>query len=185
MEMTELTIEIPKSQIQERNNRFQLFLFWTFMQLGVQLYVSNLSLFRSRIGLLSFSNSQLIHEFQLFKCQLELQSRYHQLSATTTVRPSACPRITSFRPLRPCHYHQPIPVPFGMASYEIGHPIFLPHHHQRAYHPTSYRTDVSTRAPFFHSNVFLPVLNHLYWTSTSFSISVITVACLLPDLSST
>jgi len=141
MEMTELTIEIPKSQIQECNNR-------------------------PRIGLLSFFNSQLIHEFQLFKCQLEVQSRYHRISATTADT-SACPRIvcsSSFRPMRTSHYHQPIPVPFGMASYEIGQPVFLPTHYRHANHPTSYQPDVITRAhiPFFHSNVFLPVLNHLY-----------------------
>lgn len=164
MEMTELTIEIPKSQIQERNNRFQIFYFELLCNWVFNYTFLNLSPFRPRIGLLSFSNSQLIHEFQLFKCQLELQSRYvtgHQLSAANT-GPSACPRIAGYQPVRPCHYHQPIHVPFGMASYEIGHPIFLPNHHQRAYHPTSYRTDVSTRAPFLHSNVFLPVLNHLY-----------------------
>jgi len=132
MEMNELTIEIPKSQIQERNNR-------------------------PCIGLLSFSNSQLIHEFQLFKCQLEVQSRYHRRPAP--VGPSAYAR-----PVRPCHYHQPIPVPFGMASYEIGQPLFLPSHHQPTFHPTPYRTNVSTRThiPFLHSNVFLPVLNNLY-----------------------
>ena len=175
MEMNELTIEIPKSQIQERNNRLGIEIFFFYFELLCNWtfnYTFDTIIFRPCIGLLSFSNSQLNYEFQLLKCQLEVHSRYHMLPRSNlrpSVPPSVGPRMTSFQSVRPSHYHQPIPVPFGMASYEIGQPIFLPNHHQPThrptYHPTSYHTNVSTHIPFLHSNVFLnplPVLHNLY-----------------------
>ena len=88
MEMTELTIEIPKSQIQERNNRFQIFYFellcnWVFNYtfliiichcLGLVLdffHFPTLNLFTN----FNYSNasSNFIHDINGFRQQLPVR----------------------------------------------------------------------------------------------------------------